>query len=1399
MIREFYQDRTILLTGGTGFYGQALTAKILRYLPGIRRLYLILRTGRGANGQPLPADQRMDELFSYVVFDRFRREEPAAFATVRDKVRIMGCDMRAEGLGLSVEDRAELLAEVDLIIGNAASVTFDEPLDSAIHMNALAPQELLRLARDGVKKPVLVHVSTAYANGRRGGQVPEQILPTDRTIRHIIDGVEPEQPFVPEDEIAEGQARCQAIRDQGQSAEQEEIFRREIDEQSHSRQLSEARIKKLIDDRRRRWIEAELVREGLERARRYGWNDVYTFTKAMGEQLLVKHCGGVPLAIVRPSTTEGALAEPHPGWIHGLKVTDPLIVAYGRGMVPDFPAAIGAPMDLVPIDIVANTVIAAATRARSDEVEVFHAATSGDNPLPNTRMFELIKGYFEENPLLNKNGSRPELVDWTFPTREKFQRGFNWKYLYPLEVKQRLYERLPERLAPAREKRRLAALKTRLKRVQYFVELFSPYTTLDCRYETVRMLQLYESLPPEEQQIFNMDVRQIDWYQYYQKTHLPGLRRHEIDKEVVEQEPLVAAPGEVGGEEQRWRSEEGIRTIPDLLRWACGRYAAKTALQIERADGWTRLSYGELLAAAEQRACYWQQQGIGRGDKILLCGPNDPGWVVSYMAASLLGAAVVPIDPQTREEDIWDLCDFVGVRALVLAEKCFARLAPEGGAAHGERVFFNIDRQGLAFGAAGAELPATGEWSHPEVVPEDLASVIFTSASEPRGVMLSHRNLVANLLALAAVQPLSDRDRVLSTLPLHHALEFTGGLMAPLMAGATITYLDEINSREMLRALRDTRVTALLTVPRLLRVLADRVERLAPGDGAEAVTGLAHLRLVVSGGAALSAALASTCEQRLGISVCQGYGLSEAAPVIAVGVPGRVKAGSVGQVLPGQEVQIADPDQRGVGEILARGANITAGYYGRPELSEQILRNGWLHTGDLGYVDCDGYLFLTGRKKDLIVTGAGKNIYPQEVESLYAGLPQVAELGVVGAYSPRTEGEEIHGVAVLAREGEDAAALQQELCRISQTLPSYHRLHHLHIRTRPLPHGAGGAIDRPALLAELERDFPAAADPLAGLLPWEQAIYRHIGRIAGLGTGEVAAHADAPLDTLFDSLMAREFAASLDARLGIGIDVLDCGGETLRSLLTRLEADLQGVVEWEEDGAAYWARVLRAADDPVGSAAGGKALQGPLFGICSSLFRRYFDFVVRGLEHLPEDRPYLVAANHASDLDGACVLMAVRSRVERLTIAAAEQDFAGAGFGRRFLRTFAGLVPCDRHGDFAASLVAARRLVGVRRPLLVFPEGNGSNNGQLRPFGTGVGLLAHELELPVVPLHIAGVRQASLQGRKPERQPLRLLFGAALEPQLFAGGNGAANSYEVYHEITVALRRRVENLGRKNI
>ncbi|MYK41666.1 MAG: AMP-binding protein, partial [Gemmatimonadetes bacterium] len=1128
-----------------------------------------------------------------------------------------------------------------------------------------------------------------------------------------------------------------------------------------------------------------------------GWNDVYTFTKAMGEQLLVKHRGQVPLAIVRPSVTEGALEDPHPGWIHGLKVTDPLIVAYGRGIVPDFPAAMGAPMDLVPVDIVVNTVLAAATQATTSTVEVFHAATSGENPLPNTRMFQYVKGYFEEHPLLNKDGSRPELVDWTFPTVEQFQRAFNWKYLYPLELKQKLYEYLPERWAPAQKKRRLAALKTRLKRVQYFTDLFSPYTTLDCRYEAKRMLALYESLPPEEQRIFNMDVRRIDWYQYYQKTHLPGLRRHELGGS-DDQEPLSAAPSEVGGEEQRWRIEESIRTIPDLLRWACGRYAAKTALQIERQSGWTRISYDELLTRAERVARSWRAQGVSTGERVLLCGDNGPEWVVAYMAASLLGLAVVPISPQMREEDIWRLCDFVQARALIAAEKRFSQLSPEGVAAHKEMAFFNVDRDGLPFGQA-PEPDATaqkGRWKRPRVNPDATASIVFTSVIEPRGVVLSHRNLISNVLAQGEVLRIYESDRMLSTLPLHQVLECTGGLLLPLLGGATITYLEAVNSREMLRTLRDTNATMLLTVPRLLRVLADRVERL----GAEATTGLAALRRVVSVGAALSDDLVGTYE-RLGVAICQGYGLSEAASVVAVNTPHQGKARSVGPVLPGQQVQIAEPDERSIGEILVRGANVMEGYFSQEELTQVALKDGWLHTGDLGRLDDNGYLFVEGRSKDLIVNGAGHNVYPREVESLYHDLPHVAELSVVGVPSAHIGSEEVHGIAVLTREAEQAEdlreAIQAHSYEISRTLPSHYRIQHLHFWTRPLPRLDDGTVDRQALLSAIEReDCPGTPLP-----EWERAIQRQIGLLAGLSTGEVAAHLDAPLDTLLDSLMAVEFAAWLGQRLGTQVDGLLRPQDTLRSVLARLEVHLRDGMDWEvEQSPAYWSSILHAepSAEPE-SEAGKNMLQEFLWETGGPLFRRFFDLRAGGLEHLPQDRPYLIAANHASHLDGACVYEAVRSHVDHLNIATSEHYLTDSEL-RWFLYTFVNAIPFDGHDNFADGLVRARQSVGVRRPLLVFPEGTRSVNGQLQPFKAGVGLLAYELDAPIVPLHIAGTHEALPKGtRTPSRHPLRLLFGLPLETTSFKEHSETLSPYEIYYEIAAALKRQIEALGRKNI
>ena len=283
--------------------------------------------------------------------------------------------------------------------------------------------------------------------------------------------------------------------------------------------------------------------------------------------------------------------------------------------------------------------------------------------------------------------------------------------------------------------------------------------------------------------------------------------------------------------------------------------------------------------------------------------------------------------------------------------------------------------------------------------------------------------------------------------------------------------------------------------------------------------------------------------------------------------------------------------------------------------------------------------------------------------------------------------------------------------------------------------------------------------------------------------------------------MAVEFTAWLGQRLRTQIDGLLQPQDTLRSVLARLETHLQDGMDWEvERSPAYWSGILQAEPSAeLESEAGKNMLQEFLWETGGPLFRRFFDFRAGGLEHLPRDRPYLIAANHASHLDGACVYAAVHSHVDHLNIATSEHYLADSEL-HWFLSTFVNAIPFDGHDNFAAGLVRARQSVGVRSPLLVFPEGTRSVNGQLQPFKAGVGLLAYELDAPVVPLHIAGTREALPKGtRTPSRHPLRLLFGPPVETTSFKGRDETLSPYEIYYEIAAALKRQIEALGRKNI
>ena len=291
-------------------------------------------------------------------------------------------------------------------------------------------------------------------------------------------------------------------------------------------------MKRLLQDRRDKWIEQRLGSEGMARAKAYGWNDIYTFTKALGEQMLVKRKGDQVLVIVRPSIIESSLVDPEPGWITGLKVMDPLVTAYGRGLLPDFPAEKDLILDLIPVDVVVNATLAAATQAVAEEVRIYQVATGSENPARLTTLFTSVRDHFLRNPLRDRDGRAPSLRQWSYPSVRRFKFKFYLKYLIPVSAQEWLFDKLPEQMTSARKRRLLSSLKVRLKRVLYYADIYHPYTHLQCAFETKRTREMYEKMPTAEQQMFNTDVTRIDWPTYMTDVHIPGLRRHVLKDEV---------------------------------------------------------------------------------------------------------------------------------------------------------------------------------------------------------------------------------------------------------------------------------------------------------------------------------------------------------------------------------------------------------------------------------------------------------------------------------------------------------------------------------------------------------------------------------------------------------------------------------------------------------------------------------------------------------------------------------------------------------------------------------------------------------------------------------------------------------------------------------------------------
>ncbi|MFH0777880.1 MAG: AMP-binding protein, partial [Candidatus Eisenbacteria bacterium] len=387
----------------------------------------------------------------------------------------------------------------------------------------------------------------------------------------------------------------------------------------------------------------------------------------------------------------------------------------------------------------------------------------------------------------------------------------------------------------------------------------------------------------------------------------------------------------------------------------------------------------------------------------------------------------------------------------------------------------------------------------------------FTSGTTgaAKGVVLSHGNISFDVRAVLEAIPLNENDRLLSVLPLHHTFESTAGLLAPLSRGASVTYARSLRSKEILADLLACKATVLLSVPLMYEKMAIGIKRAvarAPlrtrlpggsliwlsaflkrrlGVGAgrlllralRAKSGLGSLRFAVSGAAPLSRDVQEFFGV-LGVSVLEGYGLTEASPVVSVNRPGRLRPGSVGPPLPGVELRIAEPDLQGVGQVLVRGRNVMKGYLDSPEVTAQTLVDGWLHTGDLGRVDAKGCLYICGRSKNVIVTRAGKKVFPEEVEAVLVASPFISEVMVTGEKGAIQGREEVHAAIYPDFEqlqvygAENAIALSEELIkdimrrevrRLCSRLPDYKKVRSFSVRNEEFPKTSTKKIKRHAL------------------------------------------------------------------------------------------------------------------------------------------------------------------------------------------------------------------------------------------------------------------------------------------------------------------------------------------------
>jgi long-chain acyl-CoA synthetase len=821
-------------------------------------------------------------------------------------------------------------------------------------------------------------------------------------------------------------------------------------------------------------------------------------------------------------------------------------------------------------------------------------------------------------------------------------------------------------------------------------------------------------------------------------------------------------------------------------------------------DGYRRRghSYEDVGRAARGFAARLGDTGLTKGDKVVFWGENRPEWIACYWGCLIAGIIVVPIDYRSSPDFVAKVRGLVDARIVLIGDDVHADKIV--GAAE-QIVGAGLSRPLHAWRLADLDWRADGPMPDVEITRDDITQIIFTSGAtaEPKGVVIRHRNVLANIVPVERevmkyrkyARPFKPL-RFLNLLPLSHMFGQSMATNVPPMVEGTVIFTRSFNPHDILRLMKSRRISVLVCVPKILDVLREHATRAwpeskeAPPQGmsipgrwwryrrVHAAFGFKFWAFVVG-----AAPLPPDLEEfwrRMGFAVIQGYGLTETAPIVTLNHPFKTSTGSVGTPIEGVELRIADD-----GEILVRGENVTSGYYENPKSQipnpksqeDRVFdADGWFHTGDIGERDEQGRVFIKGRKKEMIVTPEGLNVFPEDVERVLNELPGVRESAVVGIALGAEE--RVHAVLVL-----DAGADKDAIVRAANSKLQDHQ------RIRGASVWTAGALPRTEGTRKLKR---------AAIRDWVQA-----------GEKPLAASSN---DTL-ESLLGR-FAHGRDVSGTTTLEELGLSSLERVELMIALEDRFQTRLdEGRFSQAASVADIKQLVEQPAAAEERAEPVDFPSWNRTwpvrvirrlaqatwiLPLARAFAWADVVGREHLREiDGPVIFAANHQSHMDVPVILAALPARIRARVAPAMAKEFFKAHFfpeGYTWKQWFTNTVNYylaafyfnafplpQREAGARQTLTYAGNLMGDGWSILIFPEGERSSTGDIKPFRGGIGMMASRLDVPVVPVRLDGVdRVLHMKSKMATPGHVRVAFGA---PMRLRGEDYAALAAEVERRV----------------